>query len=141
MGIKRDKLDKVFSDCVRERYNWKCCRCDKYYQEGAARRGLHCSHIFSRRHKLTRWMPENAVSHCYNCHRYLGENPVLFNRWARDFLGEYVVDMLEERHHQIYKITKAEREEIYAHLKSEYARMKRERAAGETGVLEFVGFL
>lgn len=138
--MKRDKFDKLFSDSVRERDNWTCTRCGTYYPEGR-RQGLHCSHIFSRRHRSTRWEPLNAVAHCFKCHEYLGGNPVLFHFWAREYLGPYVLDMLIEKHHQIIKLTKNDKIELYAHQKAEYARMLRERAAGATGVLTFSGYL
>ncbi len=140
MSIKRDKIDKVFSDLVRERDNWTCQRCNKYYPEGQ-RRGLHCSHIFSRRHRATRWEPYNAVAHCYACHEYLGGNPVKFDQWARQYWGNYVIDMLDEKHNQIIKLTKKDKTELYEHLKSEYKKMLKLRAAGYTGILTFAGFL
>lgn len=139
MGIKRDKFDKIFSDMVRLRDNWTCQRCKKTYPEGQ-RKGLHCSHIFSRRHTITRWEPLNAVAHCYSCHQYLGGNPVIFEDWARQYLGDYTLDMLIEKHHRTIKLTKKDKIEIYAHMKSEHARMIREREAGDTGLLTFSGY-
>jgi len=138
--MKRDKFDKLFSDSIRERDNWTCQRCKKYYPEGQ-RQGLHCSHIFSRRHRATRWEPSNAVAHCYACHEYLGGNPVIFSQWAREYLGGYVLDMLDEKHRLIIKLTKHDKVEMYAHMRSEHARMLRERAAGDDGILTFSGYL
>jgi hypothetical protein len=138
--MKKDKFDKLFSDSIRERDNWTCQRCQTYYPVGH-RRGLHCSHIFSRRHRATRWEPCNAVAHCYSCHEYLGGNPVMFDKWAREHWGDYIIDMLEEKHRQIIKLTKHDKVELYAHMKAEYARMLRERAAGDDGILKFSGYL
>jgi len=86
-------------------------------------------------------MPENAVAHCFSCHEWYGGNPVLGGEWAREFLGEYVVDMLIEKHNEICKLTKHDKEELYTHYKVEFSRMLRERAAGETGILRLTGYL
>lgn len=138
--MKRDKFDKLFSDSVRERDDWTCQRCGKYFPEGH-RQGLHCSHIFSRRHRATRWEPKNATSHCFSCHQYLGSNPIMFNHWARDQLGDDVIDYLEKRHREIVKLTTQEKKEMYIFMHKEYDRMKDERMNGEQGVLSFSGFL
>ena len=74
MGIKRTKWDKVFSDAVRERDNWTCQRCRKYYPEGN-RQGLHCSHFFGRRKYSVRFDFVNAEALCYGCHQYFTSNP------------------------------------------------------------------
>ncbi len=140
MGLKRDKYDTLFSNMVRERDNWTCQKCGKYYPEGE-RQGLHCSHIFSRRHRATRWEPYNAVAHCYSCHQYLGGNPVIFEAWARTYLGDYVLNLLEEKHRLIIKVTKKDKIEMYKHMKSEHARMLKLRAGGDTGLLSFTGYL
>ncbi len=137
--MKRDKFDKLFSDMIRERDNWTCQRCKKYYPEGH-RQGLHCSHIFSRRHRATRWEPCNAVAHCFSCHQYLGGNPVKFNEWARKYWGDIVIEMLDEKHKTICKLTKKDKIEMYAQMKAEHARMLRERRNGDNGLLSFVGY-
>jgi len=140
LKIKRTKQDAIFSLCVRERYNWTCCKCSRYFPEDEGRRYLHCSHIFSRRHVRTRHMPENAVAHCFQCHEWFGGNPVLGADWAREFLGNYVVDMLIEKHHEVCKLTKHDKEEKLRHFESEYARLLKARAAGATGILHLVGY-
>jgi len=137
--MKRDKYDALFSNMVRERDNWTCQKCNKYYPEGN-RQGLHCSHIFSRRHRATRWEPYNAVAHCFACHQYLGGNPVVFEQWARGYMGDYVIDMLEEKHLTILKTTKVQMKEMYSHMKKEHARMLRLRKDGDTGLLSFTGY-
>jgi hypothetical protein len=37
--------------------------------------GLHCSHYYGRGNWSTRFEPDNCVSLCYGCHRYLGSHP------------------------------------------------------------------
>ncbi len=86
-------------------------------------------------------MPENAVAHCFVCHQWYGSNPVIGGDWARDFLGVYVVDMLIEKHNTVIKLTKYDMDELYIHYKAEYARLLRERDAGDTSILFLPGYL
>jgi hypothetical protein len=137
--MKRDKLDAVFSDLVRERANWTCERCGKYFPEGS-RMGIHCSHIYSRRHAATRTHPLNAVAHCYACHSWYGGNPVLGGRWAESYLGTGIIQILEDLLRKPAKITKAEKEEKYQHYKKELQRLKKLRAQGKVGRIEFEGY-
>ena len=137
--MKRDKRDIVFSKCIRERVGWICERCGKYYPEGQ-RQGLDCSHFYGRRHRSTRWHPDNAFSHCRGCHQYLGSNPAIFDRFARDALGSTRYDWLRERHNEIAKYTKADLEEIHQHYKSEYELMWAKRMDGEEGYLTFTAW-
>ncbi len=136
MKIKRDKRDKIFSDLVRERANWTCEHCGKYFPEGA-RQGLHCSHLFSRRHRSTRWHPLNAFAHCFSCHKRLGENPVEFTRWAESRLGVHVVESLRARARSIVKWTRNDLEDLYARMKDSWESMQRERSNGKIGRIEF----
>jgi hypothetical protein len=77
MGIKRWKHDKVFSEYIRKRDGWVCQRCKKGYdpESSTSRMGLHCSHYYGRGNWSTRFEPDNCVSLCYGCHRYLGSHP------------------------------------------------------------------
>jgi len=138
--IKRDKRDDVFSKLVRERAGWCCEHCGKYYPEGN-RQGLHCSHLFSRRHRATRWHPANAFAHCYNCHQYLGGNPVVFAGWAEKQLGAGMIDLLREKAHSVIKLKKPDLEELYKHLKAELKAMESKRASGERGRIEFAAWI
>lgn len=137
--MKRDKLDALFSNLIRESYNWTCCKCGKYFPEGQ-RQGLHASHIFSRRHQLLRHHPDNVVAHCYTCHQWYGSNPVLGGAWATAFLGQGVIEMLTERMRERRKYTKADKEEAYKHYKQEDERVKKLRMAGEIGHIEIIPF-
>lgn len=134
--MKRDKIDDTFSKLVRERAEWTCECCGKEYPEGQ-RQGLHCSHFYSRRHKATRWSPMNAAAHCFSCHQKLGGNPVEFSAWIEKHIGSGALEILRERAHSICKLTKADKEDIYKHLKSEYKRMMALRADGVVGRIEF----
>ena len=136
MGIKRDKIDDLFSKCVRERASWTCEVCGKYYPEGN-RQGLHCSHFYSRRYKGLRYHPLNAAAHCFACHQKLGGNPIDFNAWIEGHLGKVKTEALRVMSSAICKLTKADREDIYQNLKASLERMNFERAAGDQGRLEF----
>lgn len=138
--MKRDKYDALFSKIIRERDNWTCQRCGKYYPEGN-RQGIHCSHIFSRRHTATRWEPLNAVAHCFSCHQYLGGNPVIFDRWVRRYYNDAIVEMLEEKAMSVCKLTKKDKAELYEHMKSEYDRMMKLRRDGDTSQIRIVGYV
>ena len=139
MGLKRTKLDIVFSNLIRERAEWKCERCKKYYPEGH-RQGLDCSHFYGRRHRSTRWHPDNAFAHCRGCHQYLGSNPAIFNAWALKQLGDTRYDWLLRRHNEVVKYTKADLEEFYQHLIAQHKYMLRRRKEGEKGWLDFVAW-
>ena len=130
MSLKRDKLDKVISDLVRQRENWTCEKCHKVFPEGH-RQGLHASHLYSRRHASTRHYCANIFAHCFACHQYLGGNPVEFAAWARTQLGDTTFEEIRERHHRIVKRTKKEREEMYQHFKAQLEYVKRRQEEGK----------
>lgn len=138
MQIKRDAADTWFSKAIRERSDWTCEHCHKQFPENA--QNLHCSHLFSRRHQSTRYDPANASAHCFSCHQYLGENPVIFASWAERHLGPTLLAELKTRVQQVVKRTKQEKTEIAAHYRNEYRRLRALREAGETGYLEIVGW-
>lgn len=135
--MKIDKRDQVFSKLVRERANWQCEMCGTKYPPPTT--SLHCSHIFSRRARSTRWLPENAAAHCFACHLWFGANPILGGEWAQKHLEKHGVDLeqLKRRFYEIEKLSKNDLEDIYQNLKSEYERMLSLRAEGKTGRIEF----
>lgn len=137
MSLKRDKLDKVFSELVRARSDYTCERCRKYYPEGQ-RQGLDCSHYFGRRGNSTRHLGLNCFAHCRGCHQYLSSNPHEFTAWVKDRLGDVNYEALVKRRNQICKRPKAEKEEMYQHFKAQLKYMQRRRAQGETGYIDFV---
>jgi len=56
------ELDKLWSLAVKKRDGYKCVRCGKP--------AVHAHHIFSRRHKRTRWEVKNGIALCYRDHWY-----------------------------------------------------------------------
>lgn len=136
MKIKRDKTDNVFSLCIRERSNWTCERCGKYFIEGS-RQGLHCSHFYSRSYKGLRWFPGNACAHCFGCHQHLGGNPIEFVDFQQQYLGEEKFELLRIMARKPTKISKLDKEFIHKHLLSEHKKMLLLRSEGEVGRIEF----
>lgn len=136
--MKLKPADIWFSKCIRERAEWTCERCGRVHARGS--RALHCSHFFSRRHRATRWSPDNAAAHCYGCHVRLGGDPVLFTDWIRKYLGETRFDMLRDRHNQSVKISKVEEKEIARHYKAQYEFLLEKRSQGVTGYLDLVAW-
>lgn len=116
MKIRIDKRDQIFSKIIRLRARWCCEKCGRFFPKG---HGLQCAHIFGRRHRSTRFHPDNAVALCYTDHMYFTENPTLFTAWVKSYLGDVRYEELEARHRQIVKRTKTELEELYRHLKAQ----------------------
>ena len=135
MAIKIKPADTAFSQCVRERSDWKCESCGKQYEENS--QGLHCSHFYSRRHRTIRWAGDNAASHCFSCHQRLGGNPIEFAQWIENHLGESGVEILKEKRNSLVKVSKIEEKEIAAHYRNELKKLKQRRIEGETGRIEF----
>lgn len=119
--IKNQTIDRWFSLCIRTRDDWNCTHCDKQFPIGSF--ALHCSHINGRRHAATRYWPLNAVSHCVYCHKFLGENPLVFAEWARDRLGHYDYNRLIRMKQITVRRRKPEKKALSDHFRTEYRRM------------------
>ena len=134
--MKISPADKYFSLCIRERSDWNCEHCGNNYRHRP--QGLHCSHLFNRRHYAVRHCPDNCFAHCYSCHVRLGGNPVEFTRWAERQLGMGLLELVRERHRDtnMGKLIRKQLKEVAAHYRQQYERMQQERARGKTGRLE-----
>ena len=130
-SIKTNSADVYFSLCVRERALFTCQYCGKYYQEGN-RQGLHCSHLFSRRHYSIRYDPSNAFAHCFGCHNHLGGNPVIFSQWALGVLGSDEIERLTALRLDTYtaKLIKKNIKDVAKFFKSEHEKMVKMREQG-----------
>lgn len=133
--MKLKASDTWFSKCVRERAGWRCEACGTQYDVNS--QGLHCSHLFSRRHRSVRWCGDNAAAHCFSCHQRLGGNPIEFARWIETHLGKRGAELLEEKKNQIVKIPKTEEKDIAAHYRKEFNRMRDLRMEMELGKIPF----
>ena len=139
-GIKRTPADAAFSDCVRERANWTCERCGSCFPEGR-RGGLDCSHHHSRGNWSIRFDPLNAEALCYGCHSHEGgtqqRREQVLSSGEQDILFEKMRDTPLGRE---YRKTKG-KGAIAKHYRDELKRMQELRAEGETGRIDFVGYI
>ena len=105
------KIDTEFSRIVRAR--GVCARCGK----GAEKVQLQCAHIFSRRNMAVRWDFENALSLCYSCHIFWAhKEPILFNDFVREYLGDLKFTSLKQRAKSVKKWTLDELKIFYSQL-------------------------
>jgi len=98
-SLKR-RLDKLYSEIIRKR--GICARCRK----GAERVTLQTAHIISRRNLAVRWDLNNGIPLCYSCHFFWAhKEPIWFNDFAKEYLGEYKFEQLKMRAKKIKKWT------------------------------------
>ena len=135
MTVKIKAADTNFSRCVREASNWTCERCKTQYPKGAT--GLHCSHIFSRRHRTIRWCKDNVQALCYACHQWFGGNPVDSGLWVTNYVGAGAIELITEKRDSKVKVSKLEEKDIAKHYKEELKKLEERRANGEQGPLDF----
>lgn len=93
--LKRSLADRLFSQYIRTRADWRCERCGTQYESPTI--GLQCSHFHGRAKKSVRWDVDNAFALCTGCHTYLGSNPNEHREFARKRLGERKFDLLTLR--------------------------------------------
>lgn len=138
-AIKRTPADIAYSDCVRERANWKCERCGTYYPEGN-RRGIECSHHHSRGKWAIRFDPLNAEALCTGCHFEEGGTQQRREKVLTDTEQQILFDKMRDQSlGKMSRKTKG-KGEIAKHYREELKRMREMREAGEQGRIEFVGF-
>jgi 5-methylcytosine-specific restriction endonuclease McrA len=68
------KLDALARERCFERDNHMCVRCHNS-------RKVQWAHVISRRHLITRWELDNALSLCYTCHAFWHSYPSLSGPW------------------------------------------------------------
>lgn len=137
MRIKLNTADRLFSQCVRERAEWKCERCGAQHERKS--QGLHCSHWHGRGKWGVRFNPDNCSAHCYGCHAYLTAHPAEHRAWVEDHIGAGMMEILQELANDtsLGRLAKRSQKEIRAHYRAELARMQRLRSEGATGQIEF----
>lgn len=83
----------------------------------------------------------NAWAHCRGCHGIFEGNPHYFREWMNEKLGDSY-EVLVELSNNIMngKQARKEQNKIAAHYKSEFERMRRERANGKVGRINFQGY-
>lgn len=122
MAIKTKPADQAFSRCVRTAANWTCERCGSVHEKGSM--GLHCSHIFSRRHRTIRWSKDNVQALCFSCHQWFGGNPADSGYWVTELLGAGHMDLLREKKDSKQRVSKQEEKDIAAHYRAELKRLE-----------------
>lgn len=110
LKIKIDPLDTLFSEVIRTR-DKMCVSCGKTGR-------LECSHIYSRRHKGTRWDLMNAKALCFKCHRWWHENPPDAMDWIEMILGTAAINSLRMRARRPTKFTDYDKMIIKNELKT-----------------------
>ena len=118
MKIKISKLDKLFSDLIRRRDDWRCRKCKRQHdsEDSYSRMGLHCSHFFGRSNKGTRFDPLNCLSLCMGCHLYFHAHPIEHTEWFKSQITEKEFDELNRKARAAVKI---DLEEIREWIKQE----------------------
>lgn len=137
--LKRDALDAVFSDLIRESYDWTCARCGTQFPERKGR-DIHCSHFYSRIFIATRWFPDNAVCLCAACHDYVGKHPDEHVDLIRRVLGDTRYEWLQARKRQIWRYRQADKKGMRKHYGAELARLRGLRVDGVMGRVEVVAY-
>ena len=61
-----DRADRIFSNYIRLRADWKCENCGKNFENNKGQ--LHNSHFWSRVRMSTRFDPDNCMAVCWHCH-------------------------------------------------------------------------
>lgn len=113
--IKITKLDKLFSDFIRNRDEWTCQRCGTRYDPPT--NALHCSHFWGRANKATRYDPLNADALCYGCHaRWEANKQGEYRDFKLAQLGDNEYDALEKRARSIVKFGAFEMKQKLAQL-------------------------
>jgi len=102
--------------------------------------GLHCSHIFSRRHRTIRWASGNAQALCFSCHQWFGGNPADSGVWVTDLLGAGHIDLLREKMNLKQKVSKLKEKDIAKHYREQLKMLEKARSFGAAGKLNFTSY-
>ena len=136
--MKRDALDALFSDLVRESALWTCESCQKHL--GHDTMNMHCAHIIGRRVTRLRHDPRNAMCLCSTCHHYYTDRPMEWTAFVRKTCGDVLMDELVRLSNEVCKFPKGWKVEARAHYRKEMERLKAARAENYMSRFEFVGF-
>jgi hypothetical protein len=137
--VKRDALDDVFSQCIREAADWTCEHSGLVFPDRKSR-ALHCSHVISRQYHGTRWYPDNCASLSAQWHDYMGKHPIEHAAFTRRRLGDVRYEMLRDRGNRTYTYRPHHKAEMRKHFRDELERMLELRRNGVTGLLSFAAY-
>lgn len=141
--MKRTPLDAATSDLVRERADWTCERCEEVDHEGQAKgksMRMQCSHVYGRKHNSTRYELDNLFCLCATCHAYLETRPIEHAAFARSKLGDVRFEWLQQKHYQVKKWPKHEKEEARKFYIKQYKEIRESRMDGISGYVEAVNY-
>jgi len=127
MHIKLSPADIECSKAVRMSRNHTCEHCGR--QDGK----MEAAHVYSRKFKSVRWDITNILCLCFRCHLDFTGAPLDFERWLRGYMGEGMLDILNEKRNRIQKDTKAYRQEVAKHYRQQIKLM-------ESGQHELISF-
>jgi hypothetical protein len=137
--LKRDTLDAVVSDLVRERDDWTCQHSGRQFPDRKGR-DIHASHFISRIYSSVRWFPDNIVTLSAAAHDHMGKNPDEHDALIRRVLGDERYERLLCRKRQIYRYRAADKKAMVKHYRSELERIRELRRNGAVGPLHVVPF-
>lgn len=137
--MKRDATDAIFSDVIREAYDWTCAYYGTVFPDRKGRE-VQCSHFKSRGFNSTRWFPDNAVCLSAAAHTYLGRHPDEHTDFIRKHLGPVRYQELCERNRRIYRYRASDKKAMRQHYAAELERIRALRADGVTGYIEVVAY-
>lgn len=137
--MKRDATDAIFSDLIREAYDWTCANCDRPFPDRKGK-DVQCSHIYKRKHHSTRWFPDGAICLCATCHAYYEDRPPEHAEFARKILGDVRFEWLRQRFRGIYRYRPADKKAMREHYRAELERIRALRAEGVTGYVEVAAY-
>jgi hypothetical protein len=137
--VKRDVLDAVISDLVRERDDWTCQYSGRIFPD---RKGqdVHCSHFYSRSYISTRWHPDNMLCLSAGAHDFVGKNPDAHVALIKRVLGDARYEALQARKNKIFRYRGPDKKAMLKHYRSELERLLALRASGVTGRIEVVSY-
>lgn len=143
-GIKTTPADAAFSNCVRERAEWRCewPGCNKLYAPPTS--GLQCAHFFPRGDWSTRLEPMNCLALCYAHHNYADGHHHEFREFMEKRLGDDYWKLVKINqdvlHGKEIKQTKGIGE-IAEYYRDVFESMLLRRSYGQVGRIEFDAFL
>ena len=137
--IKRTPLDAIFSDVIRESWDWTCAASGIVFSDRKGR-DVHCSHFVSRINLATRWYPDNAFCLSASMHKRFSENPDEHTAFVKKILGDVRYGELIARKKKIVRYRKPDKQAMQAHYKAELERLRDMRMAGHVGYIGVLAY-
>ena len=142
--MKRDKYDAILSDIVRLRANFVCEKCNLIDPDGQASHKslqMQASHFRGRGTGLVaRYDTDNVRCLCASCHAFLENRPDDHTIFLQIILGETRYENMRSRCNKSVKLSKSDKEEMYAHYKAEHKRLVKARRNGDMTYIELVNW-